>query len=92
MPRSSRSGGHAVAFCLGGNLYGASPDASFSRQAIGRTDMTVYMSTSLNTGHASGLAQEETIILPVLARDEARTSTQKVCSVMCDFLTEASRT
>jgi len=58
------------AFCLGGNLYGASPDASFSRRAIGRTDMTVYMSTSLNTGHASGLAQEETIILPVLARDE----------------------
>ena len=58
------------AFCLGGNLYGASPDASFSRRAIGRTDMTVYMSTSLNTGHASGLARDETIVLPVLARDE----------------------
>jgi anaerobic selenocysteine-containing dehydrogenase len=28
------------------------------------------MSTSLNTGHAGGLGAEETIILPVLARDE----------------------
>src|SRR5690606_20685135 len=32
-------------------------------------DMLVYMSTTLNTGHAYGLARE-TIILPVLARDE----------------------
>ena len=29
----------------------------------------VYLNTTLNTGHAHGLA-EETIILPVLARDE----------------------
>ena len=51
-------------------MYGASPDASFSKRALGRTDMTVYMNTSLNTGHACGLARGETIILPVLARDE----------------------
>ena len=31
--------------------------------------MIVYLSTTLNTGHAYGLARE-TIILPVLARDE----------------------
>ncbi len=31
--------------------------------------MLVYLSTTLNTGHAFGLARE-TIILPVLARDE----------------------
>ena len=31
--------------------------------------MLVYLNTTLNTGHAHGLA-EETIILPVLARDE----------------------
>ena len=34
----------------------------------------VYLSTTLNTGHAHGLA-EETIILPVLARDEEPQST-----------------
>ena len=67
---AAERGDMQFAFCLGGNLYGASPDASFSRRAIGRTEMTVYMNTSLNTGHACGLAQEETIVLPVLARDE----------------------
>jgi anaerobic selenocysteine-containing dehydrogenase len=58
------------ACCLGGNLYGASPAASFAQQALAKTDMVVYLNTSLNTGHACGLGGEQTIILPVLARDE----------------------
>ena len=58
------------AFCLGGNLYGASPDATFTRRALGAIDTVVHMNTSLNTGHAWGTGAEETIILPVLARDE----------------------
>jgi anaerobic selenocysteine-containing dehydrogenase len=37
-------------------------------------DMLVYLNTTLNTGHAFGLARE-TIILPVLARDEEPQST-----------------
>ena len=56
-------------FCLGGNLYGSNPDATFAARALGKLDMLVYLNTTLNTGHAHGLA-EETIILPVLARDE----------------------
>ena len=32
--------------------------------------MLVYLSTTLNTGHAHGLAAQDTIVLPVLARDE----------------------
>jgi molybdopterin-dependent oxidoreductase alpha subunit len=58
------------ALCLGGNLWGASPDATFAGRAMGKIDTVVYLSTSLNTGHAGGLGAEETIILPVLARDE----------------------
>jgi molybdopterin-dependent oxidoreductase alpha subunit len=58
------------ALCLGGNLWGASPDASFAERAMAKIDTVVYLSTSLNTGHAGGLGGEETIILPVLARDE----------------------
>jgi molybdopterin-dependent oxidoreductase alpha subunit len=58
-----------VGFCLGGNLYGSNPDASFAARALGNLDLLVYLSTTLNTGHAHGLARE-TIILPVLARDE----------------------
>jgi molybdopterin-dependent oxidoreductase alpha subunit len=58
------------ALCLGGNLWGASPDAAYSERAMSKIDTVVYLSTSLNTGHAGGLGSEETIILPVLARDE----------------------
>jgi molybdopterin-dependent oxidoreductase alpha subunit len=58
------------ALCLGGNLWGASPDATYAERAMSKIDMVVSMNTSLNTGHAGGLGGEETIILPVLARDE----------------------
>ncbi|MFM8579417.1 MAG: molybdopterin-dependent oxidoreductase, partial [Planctomycetaceae bacterium] len=58
------------ALCLGGNLWGASPDATYAERAMAKIDTVVYLSTSLNTGHACGLGGEETIILPVLARDE----------------------
>ncbi len=58
-----------VGFCLGGNLYGSNPDSAFAAQALGKLEMLVYLSTTLNTGHAHALA-DETIILPVLARDE----------------------
>ena len=55
--------------CLGGNLYGSNPDAAFAEQSLSRLEQLVYLNTTLNTGHAFGLAKE-TIILPVLARDE----------------------
>ncbi len=58
-----------VGFCLGGNLYGSNPDSQYADHAMSSLDMNVMMSTTLNTGHAHGLAAE-TIILPVLARDE----------------------
>jgi molybdopterin-dependent oxidoreductase alpha subunit len=57
------------AWCLGGNLFGSNPDAHWTRDAIGKLDSMVYLSTTLNTGHAWGRAKE-TLILPVLARDE----------------------
>src|SRR5262249_19179872 len=58
-----------VAFCLGGNLYGSNPDAEFATKAFQKIGLVVYLNTTLNTGHAWGLG-EETIILPVRARDE----------------------
>jgi molybdopterin-dependent oxidoreductase alpha subunit len=67
---AAAAGRMRFALCLGGNLYGASPDAAFARDAMSKIDMVVTMSTSLNTGHAWGTGAEETIILPVLARDE----------------------
>lgn len=57
------------ALCLGGNLYGSNPDSRYALQAMERLKTIVYMSTTLNTGHAWGTA-DETLILPVLPRDE----------------------
>ncbi|MCA9083306.1 MAG: FdhF/YdeP family oxidoreductase [Planctomycetaceae bacterium] len=58
------------ALCLGGNLYGSNPDLAFAEQCMNRLKSIVYLSTTLNTGHAWGLANEDTLILPVLPRDE----------------------
>jgi molybdopterin-dependent oxidoreductase alpha subunit len=58
-----------VAVCLGGNLFGSNPDAQYADRAMSRLKTLVMINTTLNTGHAHGLA-DETIILPVLARDE----------------------
>lgn len=66
---ASATGELKAGLCLGGNLYGSNPDSQFASEAISKLRQIVYLSTTLNTGHAHGLA-EETIILPVLARDE----------------------
>lgn len=64
--------------CLGGNLYGSNPDATFAREALGKLEMVVYLSTTLNTGHAHGTATAgETIVLPVRARDEEAQATSQ---------------
>ncbi|HVS38107.1 MAG TPA: FdhF/YdeP family oxidoreductase [Gemmataceae bacterium] len=65
------------AICLGGNLFGSNPDSKFAARAIGKLELITYLSTTLNTGHAWGRARE-TLILPVLARDEeAQPTTQE---------------
>jgi molybdopterin-dependent oxidoreductase alpha subunit len=63
-----------VACCIGGNLFGATPDAAFASRALSRVGTVIYMNTTLNTTHAWGRGQE-TIVLPVLARDEELQST-----------------
>jgi molybdopterin-dependent oxidoreductase alpha subunit len=63
------AGSMKVGFCLGGNLYGSNPDATFADAALSNLEMNVMLSTTLNTGHAHGLSKD-TIVLPVLARDE----------------------
>ena len=60
--------------CLGGNLFGSNPDAAFAASALQTLELVTYMSTTLNTGHVLGRGKE-TIILPVLARDEEPQST-----------------
>ncbi len=68
------SGSLKVGINLGGNLFGSNPDADFAARALQNLEMTVYLSTTLNTGHAVGRGKE-TMILPVLARDEESQAT-----------------
>lgn len=67
--RAAEEGKMRTAWCLGGNLYGSNPDTAAAGRALGKLEQITYLSTTLNTGHAHGLARE-TIILPVKARDE----------------------
>ena len=66
---AAQSGKVKAAFCLGGNLYGSNPDATYAGGALSKLELLVTMSTTMNTGHVHALA-DETIVLPVLARDE----------------------
>ncbi|HEY1381111.1 MAG TPA: FdhF/YdeP family oxidoreductase [Gemmataceae bacterium] len=64
------------ALCLGGNLYGANPDAAFAGKALNNLELVTYLSTTLNTGHVWGRGRE-TLVLPVRARDEEGPTTQE---------------
>jgi molybdopterin-dependent oxidoreductase alpha subunit len=62
------------AICLGGNLFGSNPDSKFAHRALSKLNLITYLNTTLNTGHAWGRGRE-TLILPVLARDEETQAT-----------------
>jgi molybdopterin-dependent oxidoreductase alpha subunit len=56
--------------CLGGNLYGANPDSTQAKRALGNVETIIYLATKPNLGHFSGLAKHNTIVIPVLNRFE----------------------
>jgi molybdopterin-dependent oxidoreductase alpha subunit len=62
------------AWHLGGNLYGSCPDSANASRSLRAIGTTVFLSTTLNTGHVHGRGAES-IILPVLARDEEQQKT-----------------
>lgn len=48
--------------CVGGNLYGANPDSTQAKRALGKIDTIIYLATKPNIGHFNGLAKTNTII------------------------------
>jgi molybdopterin-dependent oxidoreductase alpha subunit len=72
--QAAHAGGVDFALCLGGNLAGSNPDTRFAMEAMSNIGLVSYMSTTLNQGHFVGRGKE-TIILPVLARDEEQQTT-----------------
>jgi molybdopterin-dependent oxidoreductase alpha subunit len=68
--RACDAGKVSSLLCLGGNFYAANPDREQARRALNRVGTIIYLSTKPNIGHFHGLAARQTIIVPVLARDE----------------------
>jgi molybdopterin-dependent oxidoreductase alpha subunit len=71
---AAHAGTIRVGILLGGNLFGANPDRSWSARALQRIGTTCYISTKLNEGHVHGRGRYH-IVLPVLARDEEKQAT-----------------
>ncbi|KGF73725.1 oxidoreductase [Neosynechococcus sphagnicola sy1] len=67
---AAASGAIDTLLCLGGNLYAANPDATQAQAALGQIETIIYLATKPNLGHFHGLAQHNTLILPVFARFE----------------------
>lgn len=58
------------ALIMGGNLFEATPDSGWAREAFEHIGFKLFLTTTLNRGHVRGVDQGETLILPVTARDE----------------------
>jgi len=59
-----------AALIMGGNLYGATPHASWAGESLDRIGFKLFLTTTLNLGHIHGCDHSESLILPVTARDE----------------------
>lgn len=62
------------AFLLGGNLFAANPDSSFSEQALNQIPFKVMVNSTLNQTHLNGV-DGENLILPIRVRDEETQAT-----------------
>jgi anaerobic selenocysteine-containing dehydrogenase len=58
-----------AALLLGGNLFSASPERTWSAAAMRRIGTTVFVTTKLNESHVHGRGRTS-LVLPALARDE----------------------
>jgi molybdopterin-dependent oxidoreductase alpha subunit len=59
-----------AALIMGGNLFAATPNSQWAQQALDKITFKVYLTTTLNLGHITGMETSEALILPVTARDE----------------------
>ena len=57
------------AILLGGNLFAATPDRTWTGEALRKIGTTVSVATKLNEGHVHGRGRT-CLVLPALARDE----------------------
>lgn len=66
--RAMHEGKVGVFFAMGGNFLSATPDTSFTAEALRRCGLTVHVSTKLNRSHL--VHGRQALILPCLGRTE----------------------
>lgn len=66
--RAMHDGRASVFFAMGGNFLSATPDTTYTAEALRRCRLTVHVSTKLNRSHL--VHGEEALILPCLARSD----------------------
>lgn len=66
--KAMQEGKLKVFFAMGGNFLSATPDTTYTAEAMRKLKLTVNVSTKLNRGHL--ITGEESIILPTLARSD----------------------
>jgi molybdopterin-dependent oxidoreductase alpha subunit len=66
--KAMQEGKLKVFFAMGGNFLSATPDTTFTANAMRKLELSVHVSTKLNRSHL--VHGEEAIILPTLARSD----------------------
>jgi len=66
--KAMHAGNATVFFAMGGNFLSATPDTTFTAEALRKCSLTVHVSTKLNRSHL--VHGEEAIILPCLGRSD----------------------
>lgn len=59
-----------AAIIMGGNLYASNPNSQWAKNALEKVGFKLFLTTTLNQGHVTGVGDGECILLPVTARDE----------------------
>ncbi len=68
--KAAASGEIDAAVLMGGNLYAANPNSSWSESSLNSIGFKLCLTTTLNQSHLIGVEDSEMLILPVTARDE----------------------
>jgi len=68
--QAASAGAMDAAVILGGNLYAANPNSAWAETALDRIGFKLFLTTTLNKSHVTGVETGESIVLPVVARDE----------------------
>lgn len=66
--KAIHAGNVKVLFSMGGNFLSATPDTSYTAEAMRKLDLTAFVSTKLNRGHL--VHGKESLILPTKSRSE----------------------